>query len=98
MHADVHQRVAARLLEIADARGTNDIGDLVRIADGCGHAMRGDTPVEFIGRDQRAFDVEMGIDKPRNEDQTRHVPDFGRVIAAAGAGDHTIANGNISIH
>ncbi len=54
--------------EIAQARRAEHVGDLVRIADRRGDAMREHAAVEFERRDQRGFDMQMRVDEAGHDD------------------------------
>ncbi len=97
LHADVHQRVAARLLKVSDAGQADDIGDLMRVADRGGDAARGDAAVEFEGRDEGAFDVEMRVDEAGDEDEAGDVDDLAPFVGVADADDGVARDRHVAV-
>jgi hypothetical protein len=95
LHANIHDGFERAVEEELDALGAEHIGDLVRIADDGRHAIGQDAAVKFMRRDQRGFDVQMGIDETGNDDAAGNV-DFGAtVVVAAGADDALARDGDI---
>ncbi len=97
LHADVHHRARTRFEEIVYAFQPADIRNLVRIADRRRHTARADAAVELIGRDKRAFDVEVRVDEPRHKDLAGAVDDPPSVVAAEHADDGVPANRDIRL-
>jgi len=95
LDADVHDRLLSRIEEEADALFAEHIGDLVRIADGGGDAIGEDAAVEFVRRDQRAFDVQVGIDEARDDDAAGDFNLGFADVVAAGADDAVAAEGDV---
>lgn len=69
LDAKVHDRRLGGCKEIADAFDAENVGDLVRVADRGRDAVRQDAAIELGRRDQRGFDVEMGIDEARHGEE-----------------------------
>ena len=68
LHAQVHRRRQRGVEEIVQARRAEHVGDLVRIADRRGDAVREHAAVELERRDQRGFDMQMGVDEAGDDD------------------------------
>ena len=69
----------------------------MRIADRGRHPARQNAAVEFKGCDQRAFDVQMRVDKSRNEDAPRNVDLALPRIGAKDADDRITADRHIGL-
>ena len=98
LHADVDQRVFGRLLKITNTRQADDIGDLMRIADGGGHATGADAAVELERRDERAFDMQMRVDETRHQRQAGDVDHLAPLIARAKAYDGVASDRHIALY
>ena len=62
------ERGAAGIVEHeVHARNAEDVGDLVGIGDGGHGAVRHRHAGELVGRQERALDVHVGVDEPRQE-------------------------------
>ena len=95
LDADIHDRLTGGIEEILDALGAEHIGDLMWIADHGGDAIRQDAAVEFMRRDQRGSDMQVGIDEARYDDLAGYV-DFARPgVIAACADDAVTADGDV---
>ncbi len=87
--------VSAELEKEADAFQAEHIGDLVRIADRRGDAMRQNATVELLRRDQRGFDVEVGVNEAGHGEQPGAVDLAGARIGLIGADDAVAADGDV---
>ena len=95
LHAQVHDRGLGRLQEEADAFEAEHVGDLVRIADRRGDAMGQHAAVEFLRRDQRGFDVEMGVDEAGHGEEAAAVDLARALIGRVGADDAIARDGDV---
>ena len=91
LHAQVHRHRHRGVEEEADPRRPEHIGDLVRIADRGGDAVPQHAAVEFQRRDQRAFDVAMGVDEAGNDDLAADV-DLALAAIVAERPDNAVAD------
>ena len=68
LHPEVHRGRHRGVEEIAQARDAEHVGDLVRIADRRGDAVREHAAIELERRDQRGLDMQMRVDEAGNHD------------------------------
>ena len=97
LHTDVHDGLDRAVEEIADPRGADHIGDLVRIADRRGDAARKHAAVELVRCDQRAFDVQMGVDEAGYHDPAGDVDFPYAGIGFQRADDAVAADGDVAV-
>ena len=97
LHADVHDGLFRALKEIADSGGADDIGDLMRIADRGGDAARQHAAVELMRCDQRAFDMQMGVDEPGYDDLAGDVDCVDALIAFQCSHNAIATDGDIAL-
>ena len=65
-----------------DAVGAQHVGDLVRVGDDGGGALRQHCARELVDHQLRRLDVHMGIDEARHEVGARDIQGFTAVIPA----------------
>ena len=95
--ADIHDGALGAIEEIADALGAQHIGDLVRVADDRGDAMRQHAAVEFERGDQRGFDVQMGVDEAGHGEAARRRRSLRALIGRVGADDAVGDDGDVGV-
>ena len=95
LDAKVHHRRFRRGEEVADALGAEHVGDLVRVADRGGDAVRQDQAVELGRGDQRGFDVEGRVDEAGDGEAPGTVDLAPAGIGVAGADDAVADDGDI---
>ena len=98
LNANIHQAVFAGGLEIANAIQSDHIGNFMGVTNGRRHTARTNAAVKFKRRNQRAFDVQMRVDKPGNKRQARYINGFTRLILCADPDDRIAANGHIAFN
>ena len=79
LHPQVHGKVARTVEEALQAGNAQHVADLMRIADRGGGAARQHAAIELGRRDQRALDVDVGVDEARDGDQPSAV-DLARAL------------------
>jgi hypothetical protein len=97
-HVHEHpQRQRARGVdEHAHALGAQDVADLVRVDHDAGHPPRHHGPRELAGRQQRALDVQVPVDQPRQHEAAVEV-DLVRATVAAEADNMAVVDGDVSV-
>lgn len=73
LYTDIQDGFQSAIEEELDAFGTQHICNLVRIANDCCNALRQYTPVKFVRRNMRGFNVKVRIDKSRHDDPPGNV-------------------------
>ena len=91
----VQRERSARGEHVVQPFGAHDVCDLVRIGDYGGGSVRKHGAREFRGGDERAFQVNVRIDKSRKDDRIGHVIfDFAGIFADSG--DQALGHGDIA--
>ena len=90
LNPKVHRGRHGAVEEVAQARRTEDVADLMRIADRRRDSMPQDAAVELERRDERRLDMAMRIDEARNDDLSPHV-DLARAAVFAHRSDDAVA-------
>src|SRR5690606_36328330 len=83
--------------EVADALDSEHVGNLVRIADNRGDAVRQDAALEFVGRHQRGFDVQVGVDEAGYDDAVVALDQGRAIVVAVGADDPVGDDGDVGM-
>ncbi len=96
VHPDVHHRLLRAGKEILDPRHADHVGDLVRVADRRRHPTRAHAAVEFVRRDEGAFDVQMGVYEAGNERLAGHVDHLAPLVIGADPDDGVAADRDIA--
>ena len=96
LHPEVHGRRHRAVEEISEARLAEHVADLVRIADRGRHAVGEHAAVEFERRDQRQFDVAVGVDEAGHDDLAADVDLADARIFAERADDPIVADGDVA--
>ena len=81
----VYRQILRGLKHIFDAVGAHDVGDFVRIGHNGSGAVGQDGLHEFCGADQRAFQMDVGIQKTGEDDFAGAVHFLPAVVAAHAA-------------
>ena len=95
LNPQVHDGVVRGIEKIPDAGQAQHIGNLVRITNRRGDAMRKHAAVKLRRADERGFDMQVRVDKARHEDFAGDVNFSEAGIFGMGADDAGAANGDI---
>ena len=96
LHPEVHGRRHRAVEEISEARLAEHVADLVRIADRGGDAVGEHAAVEFERRDQRQFDVAVGVDEAGDDDLAADVDLADARIFAERPDDPVVADRDVA--
>ena len=98
LHADIHHGFGRGVQKVPDTVQTADIGNLVRVTDRGGDTARADAAVEFKGRDQRGFDMQMRVDEARHQQLAGAVDHLPPLIVSEHTHDGIAADRHIGVH
>ena len=93
--AHVNGKTLSRLKHIFDAVRAHDVCDLMRIGHDSGGAVRKHCFGKFLWGDQRAFQMDMRVQKTGQHELAAHVDLNLAAVALAHAGDQSARNGDI---
>ena len=96
LNPKVHRGRHGAVEEVAQARRTEHVADLMRIADRRRHPVPQDATVELERRDERQLDMAMRVDEAGNDDLSPHVDLARAAIFAHRADDAVVADGDVA--
>ncbi len=94
-HKHGERVVLGRVEHVADAIQSQHIGDLVRVNDDGRRAARDDSASELVGRHQRAFDVDVCVNKAGTDVASAYVNNLLGRVALSDADDAAVSQRNI---
>src|SRR5277367_2964781 len=97
LHAQIHRGRHRGVEEIAQASDAEHVGDLVRIADRRGDAVREHAAIELERRDQRGLDMQMCVDEAGNHDLALDVDLAGAAIFRHRSDDTVVADRDVAL-
>ena len=95
--AHVHWKILGRLQHILDAVRSHDIRDLVRVGDDGGRSVRNDGVGELLRGNERAFQVDVCIDKAGQHELAAHIDLHFALVVLAHARDEALGHGDIAM-
>src|SRR5215468_8951077 len=96
LHAQVHHRDGSALQEIFQPDDTEDVADLMGVANRRRRAARHHAAVEFQRRHQGRFAMDVAVDEAWHRDQTSALDLSGARIGFADADDAVARNGDVA--
>jgi hypothetical protein len=98
-HVDEHpqRQLGGRPQQHPHALGAEDVADLVRVDHHAGDAARHDRSGKLARRQQRALDVQVPVDQPRQHERAGHV-DLARAVVTAYADNVPVVDGDVGRH
>ena len=95
--AHVDGKILRRLQHILNTVGAHNVGDLVRVGDHGRGAVRDDSVGKFLGRDERALQVDVRVDKAGQHELAAHVDLERALVMLAHARDQPLGHGNVAM-
>ena len=94
---DKHIKISAfgAFQHITDAGDAQHIGDLMRVGDYAGDAVRQDSARKFRWRHQAAFDMHMRVDQPGRDKRAVQINFMGAAIASAKPDDMPVMHRDV---
>ena len=90
----IHRQLLRGLEHVLNAVGAHDVGNLMGVGDDGGGAVGQDRFHELPGRDQGAFQVDVGVQKAGEDDLACHIG-LHRAGVGAHAHDEALCHGNV---
>ena len=98
MNPDIHHSPAGRRKKVIDPGKAANIGNLMRVTNRSGHAMRADAAVKLKGGDKAAFDMQMGVDETGHQDAAREIHLRAALVLAIHPNNRVTTNRHIGFH
>ena len=87
LHPQIHDRPRGAFQHVVEGRASEHIGDFVGVADRRRDPVPRHAAIEFERRDERGFDMEMGVDEAGDGNPAAALDGPGAAIGAVGADD-----------
>ena len=93
--AHVDGKALGGLEHVVDAVGAHDVGDLVRVGDDGGGAVRQRRAGKFARRDEAGLEMDMRVDEAGTDNLAGHI-DLANAVVFAEAHDQAVCHGDVA--